>query len=377
LFEIQLNRLDIDEIKAQSELVSKYPNLNYFLDKVPDIILIINEQRQIVYCNSNLLLYLGIESKTDVYGKRPREILICEHAFENDEGCSTTKFCKLCGAFKAIETSLNKDKDIQECRIIQKDTGSALDLRVWTSPIDINGKNFIMFSLADIADEKRKELLERTFFHDILNTAIGVKAIVDIVEEDFQDRFGEYSILMKNTVSRLLEEINSQKQLVEAEHLTLALNLQEFKTLVLMKELVTFVKNYSFAQGVSINIDDGFEDISIIKDKALLGRVLSNLLKNAIEAEFPNGVVNVGCKLVNDEVQFWIQNNSIMPEDVQLQLFRRSFSTKGTGRGIGTYSVKLLTERYLQGRVSFISEESTGTIFNLYIPFKLEKPELI
>jgi sensor histidine kinase regulating citrate/malate metabolism len=51
-----------------------------------------------------------------------------------------------------------------------------------------------------------------------------------------------------------------------------------------------------------------------------------------------------------------------------MQIFQRSFSTKGTGRGIGTYSVKLLTEKYLQGEVSFISTKEFGTTFYITIP---------
>lgn len=38
-----------------------------------------------------------------------------------------------------------------------------------------------------------------------------------------------------------------------------------------------------------------------------------------------------------------------LPLLVQLQIFNRSFSTKGKGRGTGTYSMKLLTKRYLKG----------------------------
>mgnify|MGYP006293419399 CR=1 len=34
-------------------------------------------------------------------------------------------------------------------------------------------------------------------------------------------------------------------------------------------------------------------------------------------------------------------------------LFKRSFSTKGVGRGIGTYSMKLFGEKYLKGKVDF------------------------
>ena len=52
-----------------------------------------------------------------------------------------------------------------------------------------------------------------------------------------------------------------------------------------------------------------------------------------------------------------------MPRSAQLQIFQRSFSSKGDGRGLGTYSVKLLTERYLGGSVAFDSTLEQGTTF--------------
>ena len=51
--------------------------------------------------------------------------------------------------------------------------------------------------------------------------------------------------------------------------------------------------------------------------------------------------------------------------DVQLQLFQRSFSTKGESRGIGTYSIKLLIENYLKGKVSFVSNKTVGTVISI------------
>jgi sensor histidine kinase regulating citrate/malate metabolism len=57
-----------------------------------------------------------------------------------------------------------------------------------------------------------------------------------------------------------------------------------------------------------------------------------------------------------------------MPEKVKLQIFNRSFSTKGIGRGIGTYSIKLITEGYLKGIVDFESAEERGTTFTIQLP---------
>jgi sensor histidine kinase regulating citrate/malate metabolism len=57
-----------------------------------------------------------------------------------------------------------------------------------------------------------------------------------------------------------------------------------------------------------------------------------------------------------------------MPLEVRHQVFRRYFSTKAaSGRGIGTWSVKLLTERYLGGTVSFRCQDG-NTIFEAVFP---------
>jgi signal transduction histidine kinase len=75
--------------------------------------------------------------------------------------------------------------------------------------------------------------------------------------------------------------------------------------------------------------------------------------------------VTLGAKATDQAVEFWVHNPGVMPREVQLQVFHRSFSTKGVGRGLGTYSIKLLTERYLKGTASFKSSPEEGTVFTV------------
>jgi sensor histidine kinase regulating citrate/malate metabolism len=93
--------------------------------------------------------------------------------------------------------------------------------------------------------------------------------------------------------------------------------------------------------------------------------VIINLLKNALEATKENGSVSLGVEDLGATARFWVKNDAIIPPDVQAQLFQRSFSTKGTDRGIGTYSIKLLAENYLKGKVSFVSNDIDKTVFSL------------
>ena len=104
----------------------------------------------------------------------------------------------------------------------------------------------------------------------------------------------------------------------------------------------------------------------------LLRRVLINLAKNALEATASGETVALGSHLDGDSVCFTVHNNVVMPPEVQLQIFSRSFSTKGAGRGLGTYSIKLISEKYLQGQVSFISNVREGTRFTVRYPKVLE-----
>ena len=109
-------------------------------------------------------------------------------------------------------------------------------------------------------------------------------------------------------------------------------------------------------------------EMLIKSDKTLLRRVLGNLIKNALEASEKDSTVSLGIEVFDSTIVFSVNNKSYMPKDIQLQIFQRSFSTKGTGRGIGTYSVKLLTEKYLHGTVSFFSTEEYGTTFYVTLP---------
>jgi sensor histidine kinase regulating citrate/malate metabolism len=63
-----------------------------------------------------------------------------------------------------------------------------------------------------------------------------------------------------------------------------------------------------------------------------------------------------------------VHDAAVMPPAIQLQVFSRSFSTKGSGRGLGTYSIKLISEKYLHGQVSFVSNEKEGTRFTVRYP---------
>jgi sensor histidine kinase regulating citrate/malate metabolism len=110
-------------------------------------------------------------------------------------------------------------------------------------------------------------------------------------------------------------------------------------------------------------------ETEILSDGVIIRRIVGNMLKNALEAIHPGDAVTLSCHEQGGRLLFTVHNPGVMAPHVQLQLFRRSFSTRGeSGRGLGTYSMKLFGERYLKGEVTFESNAETGTLFILSLP---------
>ena len=120
-----------------AELKEKLSHLIDFIEAVPGIYAILNDKREIIFANEVLKKFVN-DNDWSFFNKRPGEVLICKHAFENETGCGTTETCQTCGALKAIISGLSGTKDIQECRIERTDNNS-LDLRVFSTPLEIEG----------------------------------------------------------------------------------------------------------------------------------------------------------------------------------------------------------------------------------------------
>ncbi len=365
-------RLENSRIQAMARKLAAVPLFDQLLRSVPELILVLEEHRQVVYANRAFLAYLEVEDISELLGKRPGEIVHCIHASETEGGCGTTRFCRTCGAVNAILRAMGGQDAVEECRIIQKNGGSALDFRVWSTRLVVAEMPLTIFAVRDITDEKRRRVLERMFFHDLLNTAGAMKTALDIVNVSACDGAENRELLLavRESAGNLLEEIESQRALAAAENGSLEVSWHAVQTLELLRNVVRLMQSHEVAAGRTLRIDPEAVNVSIKSDSALLKRVLVNMTKNALEATPSGGTVTLGCRSLSEsgEVEFWVHNSGVIPDDVQLQIFQRSFSTKGAGRGIGTHSMKLLTERYLHGRIEFTSTAEEGTVFRARYP---------
>ena len=178
--------------------------------------------------------------------------------------------------------------------------------------------------------------------------------------------------MIKDLSDKLLDEIDSYSQLMQAESKQLHVKPEAFNALALMERIKNQYMHHAVALEKSIIVDSKSEDIIIISDETILGRIIGNMTKNALEAIQPGHVVTLSCVQDGDKVRIIVHNPGLIARTAQLQIFQRSFSTKGIGRGLGTYSIKMLSEQYLKGEVGFTSSANEGTIFYGEYPLSLD-----
>jgi nitrogen fixation/metabolism regulation signal transduction histidine kinase len=337
------------------------------LDYVPMVVMILNGRRQVVLANRALGDVVGQDGLQRAIGQRPGEVLGCSHAAECDGGCGTTEYCRVCGAAIAILASQNGLSDIKECRITRTG-GDALDLKVWTSPIDIEGDRFTFFCVVDITDEKRRRQMQRVFFHDILNSVTAVLGAASVMKDAPQEDKEELSKVILSSSERLIQDINTFRDLAAAESGDLAVKLETVSASELVDEIVSLYRSSTICQGKKLLVAAASADVVFLSDRGLVSRVLSNMLKNALEASTDGDTVQISAARRGSRVVLSVHNPGFMRDEVRLQVFQRSFSTKAPDRGLGTYSMKLLTEKYLGGGVSFVSTPAGGTTFTAEYP---------
>jgi len=356
-------RADGRIIAQQSKILTNQSLLVDVLNAVSTLVVILNRERQIVFANKAFLDLLGKEDLKAVTGLRLGEAMGCMHSDETDGGCGTTVFCKMCGAVNAMLSAQTGKEDVQECRIILKEGGMAMDLKVMASPFRVVGEEFTVFSILDIADEKRRDVLERIFMHDLMNTAGGLRGFTRLLNSASGEDLSQFSLIVNKLAEKLVDEIEAHKQLRQAENADLEIQVHKINSLHLLKEVQVTYGNHEVANNRDIQIDPETGEHIFSSDESLLKRVIGNMTKNALEAVKPGETVTLSCSKSRDKIRFTVHNPGEMSREASLQVFQRSFSTKGTGRGLGTYSMKLLSEQYLQGKVGFSSSPEEGTLF--------------
>ena len=80
----------------------------------------------------------------------------------------------------------------------------------------VDGQQYSCLVLKDISDEKRRVILERVFFHDILNSAGALRGLSEVMRRAPVEDKDAVAEDIQIVCDRLIDEIKSQKELAAA-----------------------------------------------------------------------------------------------------------------------------------------------------------------
>ena len=112
------------------------------------------------------------------------------------------------------------------------------------------------------------------------------------------------------------------------------------------------------------------EEIIAKFDRTQLIRVVTNLVKNAIQAipEKQEPKIDINVSTDNGNVVITVADNgSGVSDENNDKVFEPKFTTKTSGMGLGLAMVKNIVETY-KGTITFKTEKDKGTMFKVTFP---------
>jgi light-regulated signal transduction histidine kinase (bacteriophytochrome) len=347
------------------------PIVEVVLEAVHGYLLILDRHRQIIAANDTLLHALGIRDPEAIFGLRPGELLHCENAHLGPGGCGTSHKCGKCGAVLAILASQNSGEPTEgECSLTMENDGEmrAAEFHVRCTPMTLAGQPVTAFVLQDISSEKRRDVLERLFMHDLRNVLQGLIGYSELIGTGDTQLASRMIMALSN---QLNEEVEGQECLMKAERGELDVHYSSVDAGEVLGQVKEVFEQHPISEGKSLRVLRLSTNVHFESDIRLLRRVLINMVKNALEAVAPGTTVKLYFDRIKDAPVFSVWNPGKISDDVAKQIFQRSFTTKGElGRGVGTYSMRLLGGQYLGGHVHFTTSEEEGTEFSIRLPLE-------
>lgn len=349
------------------------PGLCDLFAAVPSPLLLLDGNLRIVLASAGAHELGQGRDGAALIGLLPGEALGCTRAAQSIEGCTRDPGCTACGANRTLARGLAEGEARGEWQV-----SLSINDCVETREFEVHVRRLAcMFpeplwvaSLRDVGEERRKEALQRLFFHDVLNVTGGIRGLAQLIPEMGETDRAECLSLLDRLSMQLTDMIGSHRDLLWAEKGDLQALPDPVDLRGWMEDLVGLYAHHPVAEGRIIALDAPAVDPPLVTDGRILSRVVGNLLKNALEASAKGDIVTLKASADLGRCLISVHNPGVIAPDDLPQLFQRSFSTKSPGRGLGTYSARLLTERCLAGAVSVRSGESAGTVFTVDIPLR-------
>jgi len=242
-----------------------------------------------------------------------------------------------------------------------------------------------MIVLRDVTEENQiaeaRELITQTLVHDLRSPVSSVLGAVEILADNFpteqRDELIEQALrVARNGTTRVLGLIETLMDIARLKSGKIELNLTWLDLHHLAANTVTELLAQANEVGISLTNEVPTHLPKIRADNGKLGRVITNLLDNALKFTPDNGQVSIsaGMDTASTIAVHVSDTGPGIPEDFREKIFDRFSQVPGQsgrrrGSGLGLTFCKLAVEAH-GGRIWVEPRPGGGSIFTLALPIE-------
>ncbi len=225
-------------------------------------------------------------------------------------------------------------------------------------------------SAAKLARSEREQAwreMAKQVAHEIKNPLTPMRLSIQSFERKFDPDDPEVNNKMAEFSKTIIQQIDTLSSIASAFSSFAEMPAQQNETLNVVQtvKLALDIFNEKYIHFIA---DE--ESIIAKLDRTQLVRIVTNLVKNAIQAvpdvESPRILVSVASE--GDYVKISVADNGIgISDDFKDKIFEPKFTTKSSGMGLGLGMVRNIVETY-EGTIHFTSQEGKGTVFTVKFP---------
>jgi len=264
--------------------------------------------------------------------------------------------------------------------------GNEFLLTIQATELRIRGNTVKVVTLQNIQTELQKQELEawqnltRVLRHEIMNSITPISSLTstlrEILDQDMVKREHNYELKtesaedLKEGLSTIENRSKGLIQFIDAYREYTSLPLPKIK-IVKLKDLLerglALMRPEIKKTKIHLSLVCESDYLTLEIDEELIGQVLINLIKNAMEAlnKTENGKIEVVGKYNGNTITIEVIDNGpgIIPEAIQ-RIFVPFFTTKKTGSGIGLALSRQIMQMH-NGTLGVESESDVKTVFTM------------
>lgn len=247
---------------------------------------------------------------------------------------------------------------------------------------EINGLILAYNNMVDTLEESAQKLAQserehawremaKQVAHEIKNPLTPMRLTIQSFQRKFDINDPKISQKIHDFSETLIQQIDTMSTVASAFSNFANMPTQQNEQLNLVQVCKTAIEIFNEDY---VDFKTSENEIYTLFDRTQLTRIVTNLVKNAIQSIPENQEIkSVVVEILKEDTNFVlkISDNGIgISTENQAYIFEPKFTTKNSGMGLGLAIIKKIIENY-NGSITFESEEEKGTLFTVKLPIKI------